>query len=82
MVVEGETGFMVEPGDVKGLADGIARLAGDTDLCQRLGAAAARRARTEFSINAHVDRMERILIESAAMGNVGSSANEGVNEHR
>jgi glycosyltransferase involved in cell wall biosynthesis len=80
MVVDGETGFMVEPGDVEGLADGIAQLAGDADLRQRLGAAAARRARSDFSFNSHVDRMEQILIECAAAGENGRSREETINE--
>ena len=65
MVVEGETGLMVEPGDVEGLADRMVRLADDAELRRRLGAAAAERARTEFSLARHVDRMERILQEAA-----------------
>ena len=65
MVVEGETGFMVAPGDVEGLADRMVRLADDAELRRRLGAAAAERARTEFSLARHVDRMERILQQAA-----------------
>jgi glycosyltransferase involved in cell wall biosynthesis len=65
MVVEGETGFMVAPGDVEGLADRMVRLGGDAELRRRLGAAAAERARSEFSLGGHVDRMERILVEAA-----------------
>jgi len=65
MVVEGETGFMVKPGDVDGLADRMARLADDCDLRRCLGAAAAERARTAFSFTRHVDRMEQILIETS-----------------
>lgn len=66
MVVEGETGFMVEPGDIVGLADRIAGLAADAELRQRCAGAAAGRARESFSVTAHVDAMERILSEAAA----------------
>ena len=65
MVAESETGFMVSPGDVDGLADRIERLAGDAELRHRLGIAAARRARSEFSIDRHVETMERILLSAA-----------------
>ncbi len=75
MVVDGETGFLVESGDVEGLAREIARLAGDSALCQRLGAAAGRRARSDFSFESHVDRMERILVECAATGSAGRVRN-------
>jgi glycosyltransferase involved in cell wall biosynthesis len=66
MVADGETGFMVAPGDLSGLTAGIVRLVGDPDLRQRLGAAAAERVRTDFSIEGHVDAMERILSEAVA----------------
>ena len=66
MVVDGETGFMVEPGDREGLAERMVRLARDPELRRRLGAAAADRAREAFTVTAHVDAMERILKEAAA----------------
>ena len=68
MVVEGETGFMVESGDIGSLAERMVRLARDGALRRRMGAAAAERAGTEFSMERHVDRMERILNEVAAQG--------------
>ena len=39
MVRDGETGLLVEPEDATALAAALARLAGDPDLRQRLGAA-------------------------------------------
>jgi len=68
MVVEGQTGFMVAPGDVEGLADRMVRLAGDPELRRLFETAAAERARAEFSLHGHVDRMEPILIEAAGRG--------------
>ncbi len=65
MVADGGTGFMVEPGEVEALAERMVRLAGDPELRRRLGAAAAARARAEFSLASHVDAMERILKEAA-----------------
>lgn len=44
-VQPGENGLLVEPGDVAGLADSIAILAGDPELRGRLGAAARERVR-------------------------------------
>ena len=66
MVVDAETGFMVKPGDVGGLAERITQLAGDADLRHSFGAAAGRRARSRFSFDRYVDSMERILAETAA----------------
>ena len=74
MVVEGRTGFMVQPGDVDGLADRMVRLAGDPELRRRFGTAAAERARTDFSFKGHVDRMERILIEASRREKVARPA--------
>ena len=37
IVLESETGTMVEPGDVSGLADAVARLWADPEACRRMG---------------------------------------------
>ncbi len=37
IVINAETGYMVEPGDVKDLATGIEKLAADADTCRRMG---------------------------------------------
>ena len=76
MVAEGDTGLMVSPGDVDGLANRINQLADDPDLRQKMGAAAGRRARREFSLVRHVDLMERILT-TAATNHQPASENPG-----
>jgi phosphatidyl-myo-inositol dimannoside synthase len=48
-VVDDETGFVVEPRDVRGLRDTLGRLLGDNALRARLGARARRRAEYQFS---------------------------------
>jgi glycosyltransferase involved in cell wall biosynthesis len=65
MVVDGQTGFLVDSGDVIGLGEAIARLAADTGLRERFGAAGGVRARESFSTEAHVKRMEEIFREVA-----------------
>ena len=60
LVTDGEDGLLFEAGDVAGLAAGLARLAGDAELRRRLGSAAARRAREEFSIGRAVARLETL----------------------
>lgn len=65
MVVDGGTGFMVEPGAVEALGDRIVELARNAEIRRRLGSAAADRVRSQFSVSAHVDRLERILSEAA-----------------
>lgn len=47
-VVDGETGELVETGDVEGLAQAIARYADDPALCERRGQAALERVKLHF----------------------------------
>jgi glycosyltransferase involved in cell wall biosynthesis len=62
VVRHGEHGFLVDPGDVQGLARGITMLLKDADLRARLGEAGVRRAAT-FDIRKAVRRMEEVYEE-------------------
>ena len=67
VVREGEDGFLVEPGDVDGLADRLARLAADPELRERLGAAGRGRVIPRYSVERlvdDVDRLYRSLLET------------------
>jgi len=57
LVVDGETGFLVDRDDARGLAEALDRLAGDTDERLNMGAKAAERARAEFSAAGIAARM-------------------------
>ena len=57
VVVDGETGLLVSPGDVDGLAAALARLDGDPELRERMGEAARARAR-QFGPDRVVPRFE------------------------
>lgn len=48
-VVDGETGFLVEPGDAAALAEGVLRLLRDADLRASMSAAGRRRVVAQFS---------------------------------
>jgi glycosyltransferase involved in cell wall biosynthesis len=54
MVIENETGFLVQPGDAAGLADAIEKLIDDRLLAQRLGQIGYERAHELFSIKKNV----------------------------
>jgi glycosyltransferase involved in cell wall biosynthesis len=66
LVVEGETGFLVPPGDEAALAERLLRLLRDPALRRRLGAAARERVQREFSIAAMVERNELLYEEKSA----------------
>jgi glycosyltransferase involved in cell wall biosynthesis len=60
LIEHGATGLLVEPGNLNGLAAAFERLA-NGDLAEVMGAAGRVRASRDFTIDRHVDRMERIL---------------------
>jgi len=67
LVTGGETGLLVEPGDVEGLARAMGTLAADGVLRERLGAAARERAEA-FSAERAIGRYERLLQRAVAAG--------------
>lgn len=69
VVVDGESGFLLPPGDVSALRQAIERLLVDSALRERMGQSARRRA-AEFRTSAVVPRIEhmyhRLLLERLA----------------
>lgn len=63
VVVAGETGLLVPPGDPDALAGAVRALLDDPARGARLGAAGRARAESTFSLGAHVDRVERVYAE-------------------
>ena len=60
-VVEEETGFLVDEGDVDGMAKGILRLAIDPSLRQRMGQAGHRRALENFTWEKNRDELRAVM---------------------
>jgi phosphatidylinositol alpha-1,6-mannosyltransferase len=56
-VVDGETGFVVDPHDAGGVRAALERLVGDDVLRQQLGAAARNRAVEELTYDRQVKRL-------------------------
>ncbi len=65
-VVDGETGFVVNPLETDHLADRLIRLLRDDDLRARLGAAGQARLRSHFTLDRQVAAMENLLRRVAA----------------
>lgn len=56
MISDGESGFLVQPGDEKELAERLVMLLGSADLCGRMGACAHEQARERFDPDAVAHR--------------------------
>ena len=66
VVREGVDGFLVDPGDVEGLAGHLARLAADPALRSRLGAAGGERVLRRYGVERLVDDVDRLYRELLA----------------
>lgn len=73
VVVDGETGILVERGDSEGLASAIGKLLSDPHLRQRMGAAGRKRVQQLFTWDRSVARLEE-LYEGILPGAVSKSA--------
>jgi glycosyltransferase involved in cell wall biosynthesis len=61
VVVEGETGFLVDERDVEGMARHMAQIVEDPMLAQRLGDAARKRIREHFSNDKSISDLWRVI---------------------
>lgn len=72
LIADGETGFVVPPGDAAALADALARLIADPGRRARMGEAARARATARFSVARQVDRLMEVW--SRAIATAGTPA--------
>lgn len=66
VVVDGETGFLVDPDDPAAIAERIATLAGNMTLASRMGATGQERARLRFSLDRCVEEYISLYRKLAA----------------
>jgi glycosyltransferase involved in cell wall biosynthesis len=71
VVLEGETGFLVPPGDVAALADRLEQLATRPELRRRLGTAGRERYRERFTFEAFEHRLAAALARCVSGGEGG-----------
>jgi glycosyltransferase involved in cell wall biosynthesis len=65
-VTDGVEGFLVNPGDVRALADALDRLLGDPELARGMGVAARRKVERAFSADAVLPSVEALYLEMGA----------------
>ena len=68
VVVDEETGLLVDPGDAHSIGTAIGRLLEDPTLAQRLGSEARARCVKRFEIDDVAAAWERVLVETAREG--------------
>ncbi|WP_269540992.1 glycosyltransferase family 4 protein [Cerasicoccus fimbriatus] len=61
VVIEGETGFLVDELDVDGMAQGMVRLLKDSELARRMGTNAREHIRSNYNTQQHVQRLQEVL---------------------
>jgi colanic acid/amylovoran biosynthesis glycosyltransferase len=65
MLIENETGFLVQPGDVVALADAVNKVIGDTSVARKLGQSGYERARTLFAIDKNARELNALICSGA-----------------
>ena len=65
IVVEGETGFLVDAGDVRGLIEGLRTLVLDPELHGRMGRVARQHVERHYDASRNGDRIVSCLREAA-----------------
>ncbi len=78
IVVDGETGLQVAPGQVAPLAEAIDALLGDLRRCRTMGEAGARRVRERYSWRRTAERMVEVYAEARDARRAGAPALEPV----
>lgn len=64
VVIEGETGFLVDEGDVDGMAEYMIQLAENSELAQKLGEAGRKRIEQYFSLEQSLNNLWTIIKDS------------------
>jgi glycosyltransferase involved in cell wall biosynthesis len=74
IVVDGENGFVIQPGDVQSLSERLRLLASDAGLRERMGKVARQRVETYFDARRNAERIVSRLLEVARKDpNAGNS---------
>lgn len=74
IIVDGETGYLVAPGDAAAIADRIDTLLQNSVLCQRMGRNAARRAAMLYDAATNTRRIEQLIQETLRTSGISRDA--------
>lgn len=77
LIVDGETGLMVEADDAEGLCRGLDRLVTDSELRMRMGAQGRRRVLEHFSWRAVASAYRDLALGTAPTGTISSESAAG-----
>jgi glycosyltransferase involved in cell wall biosynthesis len=66
VVIEGETGFLVDEGDIDGMADAMLKLIVDSSIAKTMGAKARVHIKNNFNIERHIGNLRDILQKAAS----------------
>ncbi|WP_051296315.1 glycosyltransferase [Eisenibacter elegans] len=69
-VIDGKTGFLVTPHDAEVMAEKMLLLYQNRTLAQTMGHAARQHIQTHYTLQMHLERLQSILEEAAALGKV------------
>jgi len=65
VIVDKETGFVVEPGNSRDMAKRIVQLANNRKLAKKMGKAARLHVREKYSMDRHINELNQILVEAS-----------------
>jgi glycosyltransferase involved in cell wall biosynthesis len=61
VVVDGETGFLFEEGDIEAMSAAMIKILDDFSLARRLGTAARQRIRENFTLEKHIKHIDNVI---------------------
>lgn len=65
-VLEGQTGFLVDERDVNGMANRMVELLQNPQFCRSMGQTARNHVRTNYNIDQHINRLQKLIDEARA----------------
>lgn len=66
IVIENETGFLVDEKDVSGMAACMSKLASNTELAKQMGYNARKRIRENFTMEKHISKLNELIEKALA----------------